>query len=156
MGLILASHAWVATNDSVVRPGPLAVVVHRNSVVDNISFGDLRKMFTGDLRTWPDSSPVFLVQQPPESLTQRYMLQLLLKTTPSAYNRQLLQTHFQGKPLPEIKVLNSDASAIKFVLNVPGAVTVVGGAAAVAAFPSQVKLLKIDGKLPRETGYPLQ
>ncbi|HEY3840987.1 MAG TPA: hypothetical protein VGL72_30665 [Bryobacteraceae bacterium] len=152
--LLLASHAWVATSDGP-SPGPLAVVVHRSSKVTNISLSDLRKIFTGDLRVWPDSSPVFVIEQPSENLSQRRSLQLLLRITPAIYNRQLLQAHFQGKPLPEMKVLNSDTSAINFVFNVPGAISIVDSAVA-ALNQSQIRLLRVDGKLPSEKGYPLQ
>jgi ABC-type phosphate transport system substrate-binding protein len=136
-------------------PGTLAVVVHRSSTMDSLAAADLRKMFTGDLRTWPDSSPVVVIEQPNGSETERRTLRLLLNTTPDVYYRQLLQTEFQGKPLPTIKVLNSEVSAIRFVFNVPGAVAVVEAGAALAA-QSQVKTLRVDGKLPGAKGYFLQ
>jgi hypothetical protein len=152
--LMLAVYPCAAANDGG-GPGTLAVVVHKMSKFDNVSLLDLRRMFTGDLRAWPDSSLVVVIEQPADSPTQQRTIRILLKTTPINYNRQLLQTHFQGKLLPTIKVLNSDASAIRFVLNLPGAVAVVDGAAAMAA-PAGVKILRIGGKLPGETGYPLQ
>jgi hypothetical protein len=153
-GLVFSAHPWAIANDGAV-PGILAVVVHKMSKIDNVTLSDVRRMFTGDLRAWPDGSLVVVIEQPAESPTQQRTLRILLKTTPANYNRQLLQTHFQGKQLPTIKVLNSDASAIRFVLNLPGAITVVDGAATVAA-PAGVKILRIDGKLPGEMGYPLQ
>jgi hypothetical protein len=52
-------------------------------------------------------------------------------------------------------VLNSDETALKFVWNVPGAVAVIDAALAASA-PSRVKVLRLDGKLPGEPGYPLQ
>jgi ABC-type phosphate transport system substrate-binding protein len=135
--------------------GTLAVVVHKTSAVDSLTASDLRKMFTGDLRSWPDSSLVVVVEQPNESATEQRTLRLLLNTTPAVYYRQLLQTQYQGKPLPAIKVLNSEESAMRFVFNVPGAVTVVDAGAAMSA-QSQVKILRIDGKMPGEKGYLLQ
>ncbi len=152
--MALGFHPWAIANESVL-PGTLAVIVHKTSKAANVSVSDLRKMFTGDLRTWPDSSALIIIEQPADNETQRRTLHVLLKATPASYNRQLLQSHFQGKPLPIIKVLNSDASAIRFVLNVPGAVTVVDRTAATPS-PSGVKVLRVDGKLPGETGYPLQ
>jgi len=133
---------------------PLAVVVHKSSPVDNISTGELSRMLDGDRRIWIDSSPIVLVQQPDDSPVQKLMLKLLLKTTPAGYNRQLLQVQFQGKPLPAIRILNSDSNAIAFVWNVPGAVSIVDAAA--AATSTHIKILKVDGKLPGEKGYPLQ
>jgi hypothetical protein len=133
----------------------LAAIVHKASAVDNISASDLRRMLTGELRVWPDASAMVLIQQPDENPSQQKMLQLLLKTTPAGYNRQLLQIQFQGRQLPAIRILNSDANAIAFVWNVPGAISIVDAGAA-AASAAHVKVLKVDGKLPGEKGYPLQ
>jgi ABC-type phosphate transport system substrate-binding protein len=152
--VISAGSAAGSAKDSPAQ-GPLAVIVHKSSAVENISISDLRKMLTGDLRGWPDSSPVVVIQQPDESATQQRVLRLLLKTTPAAYNRQLLQIQFQGRQMPVIRVLNSDANAIGFVWNVPGAISIVDAAAATAS-SSHVKVLKVDGKLPGDKGYPLQ
>ena len=138
-GLVLASHSWATASDS--------------SAI--LSTADLRKMLTGDRLTWPDSSTAVVVEQPEDSATQQRMLRTLLRTTPAGYKRQLLELQFQGRDLPAIKVLNSDETALKFVWNVPGAVAVVDAALAASA-PSRVKILRLDGKLPGEPGYPLQ
>ena len=135
-------------------PQPLAVIVHKASPVDSIALADLRKMLTGAIRNWPDSSPVVLAQQPDTSANQKRMLQLVLKTTPTAYNRVLLRAQFQGGQVPTIKVINSDANAIAFVWNVPGALSLVDPILAAAS--SHVKVLKVDGKLPSEPGYALR
>jgi hypothetical protein len=143
-----------ASKDGAVQ-GPLAVIVHKSSTAENVSLADLRKILTGDLRGWSDSSPLILVQQPDDGAVQQRILKLLLKTTPAAYNRQLLQIQFQGHPAPAIKVLNSEPNAIGFVWNVPGSISIVDASAA-AANSSHVKLIKVDGKLPGDKGYPLQ
>ncbi len=152
--LIALSSGAAGSGGSAPQGGPLAVVVHKSSRQENITTGELRKMLTGDLRVWQDSSPVVLVQQPDENPSQKRMLKILLKTTPAGYNNQLLQVQFQGRALPAIRVLNSDANAIAFVWNVPGAVSVVDAAAAEGSI--HVKILRVDGKLPGEAGYPLQ
>jgi len=154
MGFAAMGYSWTAASE--LGPGQaLAVVVHRSSAVNSLALADLRQMLTGDLNTWPDSSAVVLVEQPGESATQQRVLRVLLGTTPSGYNRRLLQAQFQGKPAPIIRVLLSDQNAIKFVWNVPGAIAVVE-ASSVAPAVSLVKVLRINGKQPGETGYPLQ
>jgi hypothetical protein len=154
VGLILAIGSRANANDAPAS-GVLAVVVHRSSSVDNLSTATLRKMLQGDLRAWPDSKRVAVVEQPETSATQQKALLLLLKTTPAAYTRQLLKTQFQGKELPTIIIVNSDLTAVKFVWNVPGTIAIVDGSAAMRA-ASLIKLLRIDGKLPGEAGYSLK
>jgi ABC-type phosphate transport system substrate-binding protein len=154
LGLILSVNSPAYSADAgAVRP--LAVVVHKTSKVDNLSAAELREILTGELRTWPDSTAVVVIEQPEDNLTQREMLHVLLRTTQAGYSRLLLQAQFQGKQPPLIKVLNSDEGAIKFVWNVPGAISVVDALAASSA-TSQVKAVRLDGKLPGENGYLLQ
>jgi ABC-type phosphate transport system substrate-binding protein len=153
-GLILATHPWATAPGSDPRP-VLAVVVHKSSPVDDLYSANLRKMLTGELRAWPDASRVVVIEQPEDSATQQRSLRVVLKNTPSIYKRQLLETQFQGREMPAIRVLNSDETAIKFVWNVPGAFAIVDGAAAASA-GARVKILKIDGKLPDEQGYSLR
>jgi ABC-type phosphate transport system substrate-binding protein len=151
MQLTIASAAFGGDN----AVGSLAVVVHKKSTTDNLSSAALRGMFTGDIGTWPDSSPVIIIELPNESATAQRTLRMLLKTTPVDYYRQLMQAQFQGKQTPAIKVLNTDANAIRFVFNVPTAISIVDANAAFSS-SSPVKVLRIDGKLPGERGYPLQ
>lgn len=130
----------------------LAVVVHKSSGFQTLSAGDLRRMLTGDLRVWPDKRQVVLIEQPETTEVQRRMLWKLLRLTPEGYHQLLLAVQFQGRELPLIKVLNSDETAIKFVWNLPGAISVVDASAA-AASAERVTILRIDGKMPGEPGY---
>jgi hypothetical protein len=134
---------------------PLVVVVHKSSAFDDIPSGLLRKILSGELLEWPDSRKVVLVQQPPESSVYQRTLILALHTDLPAYKRHLIQVEFQGKEMPLIKMLSSDELVVKFVGNVPGAVAVVEGASVAAGAP-RVKVMRIDGKMPGERGYPLQ
>ena len=153
-GLSLAAGQSEGTRDNA-GPAAVAVVVHKSCTMDSLSVAELRKMLLGDLRTWPDDRRIVLIEQPDESSVQQRMLRLLLGTNPAGYKRQLLEEQFQGKDLPLIKILNGDDNAIKFVWNVPGAIALVATNSA-AANSSRVKILRVDGKAPGESGYLLQ
>ncbi len=153
-GLAVAMAVRLHAGEPSAAGAPMAVIVHKTSPVDNISLADLRKLLNGVTHVWSDSTPVVLAQQPDTAATQKRMLELILKTTPANYGRQLFRIQFQGGLPPNIRVLNSDANAITFVWNVPGAVSIVDAGAAAAS--THVKVLKVDGKLPSEQGYPLQ
>ena len=153
--ILLAGMATDPSAPEVEGSAPLAVVVHKSCTAEVLSVVDLRRMLTGDLRAWPDKRPVVLIQEPERSDAQRRMLRILLRTTSEGYRKQLLAVQFQGKELPLIKTLNSDDTAIKFVWNLPGAISIVNAAAAAAA-SEHVRILRIDGKLPGEPGYLLQ
>jgi hypothetical protein len=151
----LSPLAVTGTSDALPPSAPLAVVVHISSRFDGLTSGMLRKVMAGETWEWPDAHRVVLVEQAPESLVYHQMLRLILHTDPKSYQRHLMQAEFQGKDVPLVKTLISDEIEIKFVGSVPGAIAVVDSGS-VAASGSRVKVLRIDGKLPGERGYPLQ
>lgn len=152
--LLFSALAVTRTSGGEVSSPALAVVVHKSSPLEGITSGMLRKILDGDMWEWEDSRRVVLVQQLPESPIYQLALRLVLHTDPKTYQRRLIQSEFQGKDLPLIKTLSSDAMVLKFVGNVPGAIAVVDGA--LAGITSRTKVLRIDGKLPGDRGYALQ
>jgi hypothetical protein len=153
-GLALSSHPLARGKEARAAHALLAIV-HKTSAIDGLSTAELRKIRAGDRRAWPDGSAVVLAEQPEDSAAQVKMLRLLFKTTPAGYRRQLLEMQFQGKDLPLIKILNTDEAAVKFVWNVPGAIALVDAAVSAPAL-AHVKILRIDGQLPEDRGYPLE
>jgi hypothetical protein len=142
-GLALSSHPLARGKEARAAHALLAIV-HKTSAIDGLSTAELRKILAGDRRAWPDGSAVVLAEQPEDSAAQVKMLRLLFKTTPAGYRRQLL-----------IKILNTDEAAVKFVWNVPGAIALVDAAVSAPAL-AHVKILRIDGQLPEDRGYPLE
>lgn len=83
------------------------------------------------------------------------MLQTILKMSEAEYTRWLLDIEFRAQTPPLIKTLNSDEGSNKFVFNVPGAVAITNGEPG-GAVSWQVKVLRVDGKLPGDPEYPLK
>jgi hypothetical protein len=55
-----------------------------------------------------------------------------------------------------VKILNSDTAACQFVFNVPSAIAIVEVKSLASPACGQVRLLRIDGKLPDDEGYRLK
>jgi len=106
----------------------------------------------GQIDQWANKSQITLVQREPTSQAFQKTLQLILRMTEAEYSRWLLQSEFRGRKLPLIKILNSDESASKFVFNVPGAVAITDGVPS-GSISSEIKILRVDGKLPGDPGY---
>lgn len=145
---------WIG-GSATANPAPLlAVVVNNRNSVNSISREELRKLLLGETRTWPDRQPVILVRRESGSEAFRAMLHFILKMSEAEYRRSLLSAEFRGESAVLVKTLNTNESAGKFVFNVPGAVAVID-AIPNGEISSQVKILRIDGKLPGEAGYSL-
>jgi hypothetical protein len=102
----------------------------------------LAKIFRSEVKKWPDGKDIVIVlhkDAPGEMLT----LERLTKMS-----AQELQTRIaaHGNGITQVE---SDADVLKFVGSMPGAVGLVD----VREINDRVRVVKVDGKLPLETGY---
>jgi len=123
--------------------------------MDSITKKQLRDLLLGEVTQWPNKQHVILVEREAGSGTFLKMLKVLLKMSEAEYTRWLLDMEFRAQTPPLIKTLNSDEGASKFVFNVPGAVAIIDGIPG-GAISSQVKVLRVEGKLPGDPEYPLK
>jgi len=152
---VLGVAAVMAALDPAAEPPrAFAVVVHPSNPIRDIRLGDLTALFEGANRQWPNRAPVVLVERDSSSPPYQFLMGRLLNTTPGEYRRRVQNIEYRGEAPLAIKTLNSDASACQFVFNVPTAVALVDAQSALAC--NQVRVLRVDGKLPGEEGYRLK
>ncbi len=126
-----------------------ALVVSAGSKLQDVSMADLTKYCKGTQKTWPDGRNFILVVHNPDSPEMRGAMEKLLgsagaESKPSAGKA--------GEGRAPIKVVNSDEDLIRTVEATPGAVGLVD----VYSINSAVKVLRVDGKLPFDSGYSLK
>ncbi|HEV2687738.1 MAG TPA: hypothetical protein VGV35_04265 [Bryobacteraceae bacterium] len=153
IGLLAAAFAPSAT---VQAPSTSAVVVHKSNVTANLRFADLHAFFAGVKKQWPNGNNVVLVERSPDSPPFRVLLERVLNLSPSEYKRRLANIEFMGESPVNLKVLNSEAAACKYVFNVPGAIALIETESLRLPECGGVRILRIDGKLPGEEGYRLR
>src|SRR5579862_434834 len=123
----------------------LAIVVNKSNSTSTISAPDLEKLLRLELPSWSDGKKVKIFLTDPGSVESRTTLQRAYKITPAEI-KALADAH-----KADIQIVGSDDIVLTMVDNHPGAIGVVN----VYSINSQVKVLKIDGKLPMEPGYLL-
>ena len=131
---------------------PLAIVVNRSNPIDEISLGDLRRVFRGQRGRWPNGRRVTLVMRDPGAPERNALLQELYGLGEEDYRRGFLQAVFSGETSDAPKTLASAYGVLRFVFNVPGAI----GYARASEVDASVKILRVDGRLPGESGYQLE
>ena len=57
--------------------GDIAVIVNPNSSVTNVSLADLRKIFSGEKRSWPGGARIKIIVRPPGSRERIVLLRLM-------------------------------------------------------------------------------
>jgi len=120
----------------------MAVVVNKANPVQNVTSAHLIAIVRGEVKKWPDGGNVVLVlhgASPGEMAT----LQHLNKMT-EAEMKALLASHKDS-----IRMVGTDADVIDAVASTPGAI----GFVEERSITDRVSVVKVDGKLPMESGY---
>jgi ABC-type phosphate transport system substrate-binding protein len=120
----------------------MAVVVNKENTTDNVTAVHLAKIFRADVKKWPDGKNIVLILHT-NSAGESETLERLIKVTPAEW-KALIAAHKDY-----IVIEDSDAEVLKRVQSTPGAIGVVD----VRAVDSTIKVVRVDGKLPMESGY---
>jgi ABC-type phosphate transport system substrate-binding protein len=130
---------------SVCSARDVAVVVDKGNTAGTLSLPDLTKLFKGDARNWPDGKKVTVFLTDPKSADMKMVLQRIYNM--NAEQVQNLADAHRGN----ILVVGSDDLVVKAVQTNPGSIGVVN----VYSINSGIKVVRVDGKLPLESGYLL-
>ncbi len=120
----------------------MAVVVNKANSVQNVTSAHLAGIVKGDVKKWPDGRNVVLVLHGASS-GEMVTLEHLTKMT-DAEVKALLASHKDS-----IHMVATDADVIDVVAATPGAI----GFVEERSITDRVTVVKVDGKLPMESGY---
>ena len=137
--------ASIASAQSV----PVAVVVNEKNPVTNLRSAELRQIFAGEKRSWPGGLPIKLFVRAPEA-HERTALLKLLGMTESEYKKYGTAQVFRGEAQTEPVSLFSNGMQKEAIVVYPGAVALVNA----QDVKPGMKVVKVDGKMPSEAGYP--
>jgi hypothetical protein len=132
--------------------GSIAVIVHPNVPVDNLSFAEVRKLLLGDRQFWSSDMRVTLLMHAPGAPEREVVLKTIYQMTEAQFRQYWIAKVFRGEVIAGPRIVYSDEMATELVGGIPGAVAFVD----TAQVPKGLKVLKIDGYLPGEDAYPLR
>jgi ABC-type phosphate transport system substrate-binding protein len=150
LAALLAGPLWTAGAQS--RGGSVAIVVHSQVRVDDLSFADLRRIFLGEQQFWPDRSKVTLLVRAPTAHERSVVLDRIYKMDEDRFRQYWIGKMFRAEVAAGPKIVYSSDMALNLIAAIKGSITFVPTSAVTA----DVKVLRIDGKLPSDPGYPLQ
>lgn len=148
LGMLLASQAAVGR-----PPGSdLAIIVNRSNSLSNLTVAELRRVYRGERQYWPGNTPVLLLMRPQGSREREVILRVVFEMSEERY------THYWVA-----KVMRADISDPPTALYSHGIMQegVKGNSGAIGyVFQSDlrdgVKVLRVNGRLPGEPGYPVR
>jgi phosphate transport system substrate-binding protein len=134
----------------IVKPNTdIAIVVNPSNPVSSLTAAALRKLFAGETRTWPGGTPVKLIIRAPGAHERAVLLQLL-HFSEDDYARYWTTQAYRGEGVEPVAVF-SNGMQKEAVMSIPGGIALMD----VRDLKPGLKVLKIEGKLPGEEGYPL-
>ena len=141
-----------AVAPAYAAPGDVAVVVHPRVGVDELSLPDLRKVLLGDRQFWPANQRVTLLLRGPGARERDVLLKRVYQMSEAQFRQYWIAKVFRAETAAGPKIVNSGQTAVHLAAAIPGAITFVDA----GQIPQGLKVLKINGRLPGERGYPLQ
>ncbi len=120
----------------------MAVVVDKDNNVRNVTSVHLSRIFRSEVKKWPDGKAIVLVLHK-DSAGETETLQRLIKMSPGEL-KALIAAHKDT-----IQMVDSDADVLKIVQSTPGAIGLVD----VRSVDNTINVVRVDGKLPMESGY---
>lgn len=130
----------------------IAVIVDKDNKTQNITSAHLAKIVKGEVKKWPDGRTVVLVLH--ATLDEVGTLARLTKMTDAEVKAMLEERKNDerknnDKDKDSIVLKASDAEVIEAVATTPGAI----GMVEEHSISGRVSVIKVDGKLPLESGY---
>ena len=134
------------------RAVDMAVVVNTSTPISELSLAEVRKVFRGDRQYWTKDMPVVLLIRAPKSRERDVILRTLYDMSESQFKQYWIAKIFRAEATAAPKIVYSNDMAKELVSVIPGAIAFIPR----SDVTDGLKVVKVDGHLPGEPGYPLK
>ena len=146
---------WMASVTPVEAAGdPIVVIVNNANPVDNLSIGELKKLFLGDRSRWDTGKAVAPVMLAPGAPERAAFLKIVCGMNYADLGKYFLQAAFTGKSATPPKEVSSAAALKSFVASSPGGIGFIK-ASDLPAGDTTVKAVKVD-TVASDPGYKIK
>lgn len=145
---IVASVSAEETGES----GAIAIVVHKDTQVDDLSLAELRNVFMADRQFWPDRTRIILLVRAPQSDERDFVLNRIYQMTEAQFRQYWIAKMFRAEVPRGPKIVFSTDMALDLVVAIPGSISFIRA----DQVTDGVKTVRVDGKLPGDVGYLLK
>ena len=136
---------------SLSAASDVAVVVGSNVPADDLSFKDVRNLVLGERQFWDSNLRLTLLIQAPSAREREVLLKTIYQITEAQFRQYWISKVFRAEAAGGPKIVYSNQMAIQLVAAIPGSIAFIDA----SEVPRGLKVLKVNGKLPGEKGYPL-
>lgn len=145
--------AWLLPAEGEAgSPGTdLAVVVAKQSALDGLSLQQLKHLYLGDTILGPGGDKLLALNRDPKSPERVGFDRSVLEMTPEGAARYWIDRKIRGQSGAP-RAVEPASVAQRVVARLPAALTYVRA----NEVSGEVKVLRIDGKKPGDSGYPIR
>lgn len=155
---ILSAMFWLSTiiqwpsAAQTARGTDIAVVVHPDTPVDDLSLAEVRKVLLGERQYWNSKLPVVLLIRAPVARERDVVLHVIYQMTETQFKQFWVAKIFRAEAASPPKIVYSNDMQYELVAAMPGAIAFVDA----RNVRPGLKVLRVDGRLPGERDYPLR
>jgi hypothetical protein len=150
--LLVGALVLLVSTPAHTQTGDIAVVVHPDVPVSNLSLADLRRILLGDREFWTTGVRVTLLIRAPIARERDAAVKDVCQMTEAQFRQHWIGKVFRAESPSGPKIVYSTEMALEQVSRTPGALSFVPAAVAGRG----VKVLRIDGKAPGQPGYSVK
>lgn len=151
--VVLVILLWLGCTTAFSAAGGLnlALVVRPDVPIDNLSLGEVRKLLLGDRQFWRSNLRVTLLISAPGSRERDIVLKDIYQMPEAQFRQYWISKVFRAEAASAPRIVYSSDMAAELASSIPGAVAFIDA----SQIPKGLKVVKIDGRLPGDRGYPL-
>ena len=131
---------------------PTAIIVNEQNPVSNLTLPEVQAYFRDERHHWAPGRPATVVLPAQGSEERASALRALYEMSELAYARYWTARIYRAQSASAPIQVESASMVARVVATLPGGL----GVARLPQVPKGVKVLRIDGVLPGEPGYPLR
>jgi ABC-type phosphate transport system substrate-binding protein len=132
--------------------GDIAVVVHPDTPVSDLTLSDVRKVLLGERQYWSAKLPVVLLIRAPVARERDVVLRVIYQMSEEQFKQYWVAKIFRAEATTPPKIVYSNDMQYELISGIPGAI---GFMDARNVRPG-LKVLRVDGHLPGDKEYPLR
>lgn len=152
VGIVLLALISTPALPEDVAVSDIAVVVRPDTPVNDLTLPQLRKIFMGEREAWSSNLAVTLLVRGPGAREREVLLKVACRMSEAEFKQYWILRMFRAETTDGPRVVYSSRVMAQLVSSLPGSVAFIE----VSEVPRGLRVLRIDGKLPGQPGYPLK
>jgi len=130
----------------------IAVVVNKSNPVTDISYNELKQILEARKQYWGNGERITLIFKSIVSNETRTLIDMVYKIKYDEFDKYWFLKVYNNKIMEFPKILHSTGTINILVSEISGAIAFIG--VTEVSKRGNIKILKINGKMPGEDGYP--